>query len=69
MASTSSQSGAPAPPDQLAAFYKLVDKKAIAGVLNRSARNAELSASAAASAAALYGDNSLVVASLRLEVR
>ena len=50
MASSSSQRGAgraPLPPDRLAAFYKLVDKKAIAGELCRHARAAELSASAA----------------------
>ena len=70
MASSSSQRGAaptPPAPDQLAAFYKLVDKKAIAGMLSRHARNAELSASAAASAEALFGDDSLVVASLRMD--
>ena len=56
------------PPDQLAAFYKLVDKQLIAGVLCRHARVAELSASAAVQAEALFGgDDSLVVASLRLD--
>ena len=54
------------PPDQLAAFYKLVDKRAIASALCRHARNAELSASAAVQAEALFGENSLVVASLRM---
>ena len=53
------------PPDQLAAFYKLVDKKVIAGVLFRHARNAELCALASLQAKALFGDDSLVVAHLR----
>ena len=70
MASSSSQRGAaraPPPPDQLASFYKLVDKQVMAGVLCRHARNAELLASAAVQAAALYGgDDSLVVACLRM---
>ena len=57
---------APPPPDQLASFYKLVDKKVIAGVLCRHARNAELSALASSSAKALFGDNSLVVAHLQV---
>ena len=56
---------APPPPDQLAAFYKLVDKRVIAGVLCREARHAELSGQAAVQAEALFGDDSLVVASLR----
>ena len=54
------------PPDQLAAFYKLADKAAIAGVLCRHARHAELSASAAVQAEALFGDDSLVVVDLRI---
>ena len=70
MASSSSQRGAaaraPPPPDQLAAFHKLVDKRVIAGVLSRDARNADLSAQAAVQAEALFGDDSLVVASLRV---
>ena len=67
MALPSSQRGrAPPPPNQLAAFYKLVDKKVIAGVLCRYARDTELSASAAVQAEALFGgDDSLVVADLR----
>ena len=69
MASSSPQRGAatraPPPPEQLAAFYKLVDKNTIAGQLCRYARDAELSAQAAAQAEALYGGDSLVVASLR----
>ena len=56
---------APPTPDQLATFYKLVDKKVIAGLLCRQARNAELSAQAAVQAEALFGGDSLVVASLR----
>ena len=71
MASSSSQRGAgraPPPPDQLAAFYKLVDRRATAGVLCRYARAAELSASAATLAEVLFGgDDSLVVASLRID--
>ena len=56
----------PLPPDQLATFYKLVDKKVIAGVLCRHARNAELSALSSMQAEALFGDDSLVVARLRM---
>ena len=56
---------APPLPDQLAAFYKLVDKQVIASQLCRFARAAELSAQAAVQAEALFGDDSLVVASLR----
>ena len=70
MASPSSQRGAASRaqplPDQLAAFDKLVDKKVIAGHFVREARDAELSAQAAVHAEALFGDDSLVVASLRL---
>ena len=57
---------APPLPNQLAAFYKLVDKRTIAGYLCRPARDAELSAQAAGQAEALFEDDSLVVASLRL---
>ena len=64
MASEGGAARAP-PPDQLATFYKLVDKKVIAGVLFRHARNAELSALASVQAEALFGDDSLVVAHLR----
>ena len=53
------------PPDQLATFYKLLDKKVIAGVLFRHARNAELSALASVQGEALFGEDSLVVAYLR----
>ena len=56
---------APPRPAQVAAFYKLVDKKEIAGLLSRHARDAELSAQAAVQAEALFGDDSLVVAHLR----
>ena len=70
MASSSSQRGAtrraPPPPDQLASFNSLVDKCVHAGVLNRHARSAELSAKAATKGEALFGDNSLVVANLRM---
>ena len=65
MASSSSQRGEPPQPAQLAAFYKLVDKELIAGVLGRLARYVELSAQAAVHAEALFGDDSLMVASLR----
>ena len=70
MASSLSQRGAdtraPPPLNQHAAFYKLVDKRTIAGVLCRHARAAELSAQAAVQAKALFGDDSLVVACLRM---
>ena len=68
MASSSVQRGvALPPPDQLVAFYKLVDKQVIAGALCRYARHAELSSSAAVQAEAFFGDDdSLVVASLRM---
>ena len=69
MASSSVRRGAaraPPPPDQLASFYKLVDKHVIAAVLCREARDAELSSQAAVQAEALFGDDSLVVASLRM---
>ena len=71
LASSSSQRSAAGraqpPPDQLSAFYKLVDKTVIAGTLCRHARVVELSASAAVQAEALFGgDDSLVVANLRM---
>ena len=66
-ASSQGAARAAQPPDQLGPFYKLVDKNTIAGVLSRHARNAELSASAAVQAEALFGgDDSLVVAHLRI---
>ena len=69
MASPSLGSGAaraPPPPARLASFYKLVDKGVIAAALCRHARHAELSASAAVQAEAVFEDNSLVVATLRM---
>ena len=57
---------APPPPDQLASFYKLVDKRVIAGQLCSEARDAELSAQAAVQAEALFGGDNLIVASLRM---
>ena len=69
MASSSSQrdtTRAPPPPDQLASFYSLVDKVVNAGVLCRHARAAELCAKAAEKGEALFGDDSLVVAELRM---
>ena len=69
MASSSSQRGAARaqpPPDQLAAFYKLVDKQVIAGVLGRHARYVELSVSAAVQAEAFFWEDSLVVAHLQM---
>ena len=68
MASSSLQRGGsrePPPPDQLASLYKLVDKVVMAGVLCRFARCVELSAQAAVHAEGLFGDDSLVVASMR----
>ena len=56
----------PSPPEEVAAFYTLVEKRVTTGVLNRHARCVELSDRAARSAARLYGDNSLVVADLRV---
>ena len=70
MASSSVGRGAeraPPPPDRLAVFYKLVEKKVIAGVLCRFARAAELAAEAATHAEALFADDSLVVARLRTD--
>ena len=56
----------PPPPDKVAAFYALVEKVVAAGVLSRHTRCAELSDRAAKHAERLYGDNSLVVAHLRM---
>ena len=67
MASSSVERGAaraPLPANQLAAFYKLVDKQVTAAVLCRHARDADLSSQASSQAESLYGDDSLVVASL-----
>ena len=68
MASSSSRQGArePPPPDQLAALYSLTDKFVSAGALSRHSRTAELAARAALKAEALLGDDSLVVADLRM---
>ena len=60
---------APPPADQLATFYKLVDKQVTAGVLSRHVRDADLSAQASVQVEALFGDNSLVVASLWMNER
>ena len=57
---------APLPPDQLASFYKLVDKQVTAGVVCRDVRAVELAAEAALVAEVIFGDNSLVVADLQL---
>ena len=53
------------PPDQLASFYKLLDKQVRAAALCRYARTAELSLQASQTAVDLFGDDSLVVADLR----
>ena len=68
MSSFSSQQGAreAPPPDQLAALYSLTDKVVSTGALCRHARNVELSARAALKAEALFTDDSLVVARLRM---
>ena len=70
MASSSVGRGAaraPPSPDRLAVFYKLVDKIVIAAMLCRYARAVELAATAATHAEALFADDSLVVARLRLD--
>ena len=56
----------PPPPEKLATFYALVEKRMTANVLRRHARCAELSAVAAKHAERLWGNNSLVVADLRM---
>ena len=56
----------PPPPEDVAAFYALVEKMTTAGVLNRHARYAELCDRAARHAQRMWGDNSLVVADLRV---
>ena len=56
----------PPPPEELAAFYALVEKQTSASVLGRDARCAELSERAAKNAERLWGNNSLVVADLRV---
>ena len=55
------------PPEELEAFYLLIEKQVTAAVLCRFSRCAELSERAARHAAArLWGNNSLVVAHLRM---
>ena len=68
MASSAENAAARAtpPPAQLAAFYKLVDKNEVAIATCRYAHISELSAEAAVQAEALFDDDSLVVASLRM---
>ena len=56
----------PPPPEGVAAFYALVEKQVTSGVLSRFARCAELSERAATHVIRLWGDNSLVVADLRV---
>ena len=68
MTPSSSQQGAREEPplDKLAALYSLADKIARAGALNRHSRSIELSAHAADKAEAFFGDDTLVVAELRI---
>ena len=69
MASSSALRGvarATPPPNQFAAFRKLVDKRMIAGVLCRFARAVELAAQASVDAAAFFGGDSLVLADLHI---
>ena len=68
MSSSTERGGAraPRPPDQLASFYKLVNKVVIAGVLCRYARVVELAAQASVDAAALFGGDSLVLADIHM---
>ena len=56
----------PPPPEDVSAFYALVEKHVTADVLSRHARSAELSDRATTHAVRLWGDNSLVVAHLRV---
>ena len=57
----------PPSPEEVKAFYALVEKQTTAGVLSRFSRCAELSERAARHAERLWGDNnSLVVAELRV---
>ena len=65
MASQRGAARAPPPPDRLTAFYKLADKMVMACQLCRFARSVELSSQAAAQAEALFGGDSLLVASMR----
>ena len=56
----------PPPPAEVAAFYALAEKQKIAEALSRDARCAELSDRSAKHAETLWGENSLVVADLRV---
>ena len=56
----------PPPPEEVTAFSALVEKKMTATALSRHTRCAELSDRAARHARRLWGDNSLVVADLRV---
>ena len=56
----------PPPPEEVATFYALVEKRTTAHALSRHTRAAELSERAAKHADKLWGDNSLVVAHLRV---
>ena len=57
---------APRPPEEVTAFFTLVQRVVTAAALQRDARCAELSDRAAKQAQRLYGDNSLVVADMRV---
>ena len=66
---SSSQRGAaraPPPPEEVTAFFTLIERMATTVALSRHARCAELCDRAAKHAEMLYGDNSLVVADLRV---
>ena len=67
---SSSERGAAAraapPPAEVAAFYALVEKRVTASVLCRDSRCMELSERAARHAQRLWGENSLMVAHLRM---
>ena len=65
MASSQRNAACAQPPEEVTAFFKLVEKVVAASVLGRHARHAELCERAAKHAERLYGDNSLVVADLR----
>ena len=54
------------PPEEIAAFYALREKQVTAHTLRRYARAAELSDQAAGHAERLWGNNSLVVAGIRV---
>ena len=71
MASSSERDAARAPgrlppPDDVAAFYALVEKTVTAAALCRHTRSAEFYERAAKHAERLYGENSLLVAQLRV---